>query len=204
MYKIFLPIIAIAIFIAGFWLTQDYLESYYSSLPVNSSIPATIINNVGCDEDCRKLISQEVQKAIASTSASPKTQVIYQTQENHQTQFISLGTGGSTTNTEWEDVAGTDVSFDLANDYAKSASVSFSASLKVADSNGQALVRLFDVTHGTAVDGSEISTTDNSDYKTATSGNLNLWSGKNTYRVQIKSLNSFIVSYTGGKIRISY
>jgi len=197
MYKIFLPILAVAVFVAGFWLTQDYLKSYYSS-------PNTIINNVGCDEDCRKLITQEVQKAIASASATPKTQVVYQTQVNHQTQFISLDTAGSTTNTNWEDIPGTDVVFDLANDYSQNAAVSWSASLKVANSNGQAFARLFDVTHGTAVDGSEISTTNNSDYKTATSGNLNLWSGKNTYRVQIKSLNSFVVTCTGGKIRISY
>lgn len=195
MYKLFLPILFVAVFIAGF---------FYLNLPRNPPSVSTVVNKVGCDEDCRKLIAQEVQKAIASISGTPKTQIVYQTKEIHQTQFISLDTGGTATSTDWIDVAGTDVSFDLAKDYTKNATVSWSASLKVADSNGQAFARLFDVTHGMAVDGSQISTTNNSDYQTATSGNLNLWSGKNTYRVQLKSLNSFVISYTGGRIKISY
>lgn len=76
--------------------------------------------------------------------------------------------------------------------------------MKVAHGNGQAYARLFDVTHGIAVAGSEISTTNNSSYLRVNSGNLGLWAGRNVYRVQLKSLNSFEITYTGGRIRITH
>ena len=81
---------------------------------------------------------------------------------------------------------------------------SHEASLKVAHANGTAFARLFDVTHGIGVSGSEISTTNNAVPKLATSGNLNLWAGRNLYRVQIKSLNSFEITFSEGRIKIGY
>jgi len=76
--------------------------------------------------------------------------------------------------------------------------------LKVDHGNGQVFVRLWDDTNKITVNGSEMSTVNNADYKLVTTGDIPFWQGRNLYKVQIKSLNSFVVSYTGGKIRISY
>ena len=92
----------------------------------------------------------------------------------------------------------------MKNDFSQTAYVTFEASLKVADGNGQAFARLFDATHGIAVDGSEISTTNNADFKFVGTNKLNLWNGKNLYKVQLKSLNGFVITYSGGKIKIVY
>ncbi|KKU10356.1 MAG: hypothetical protein UX13_C0014G0014 [Candidatus Woesebacteria bacterium GW2011_GWB1_45_5] len=201
MHKILLPVILIALFVAGFVFVQDRLKK----INIPASIREIVVSKSECDDECKKIIREEVDKAIATLSATAKTQTItYKTTANPQTQFIPLDGSYSTISTSWVDVPGTDVSFDIAKDYDAGAKVSWETSLKVAHGNGQAYARLYDSTHGIAVSGSEITTTDNVDYKSVSSGNLNLWSGRNTYKVQVKSLNSFEVFYTGGKIRVAY
>ena len=92
----------------------------------------------------------------------------------------------------------------LENDYGDGAKVSWEASLKVAHGNGKAFARLWDDTNKIAVDFSELTTTDNVDFEQVTSKYLPFWRGRNLYKVQIKSLNSFEVTYSGGRIKISY
>ena len=144
-------------------------------------------------------------RAVATLSANQVTKP--QTNSSSlkgETTYIPLSGSFSTTSTDWYDLQGVEAYIDLEKEYGKGATVSWEGSLKVAHGNGQAFARLFDTTHGIAVSGSEISTTNNSDLKLVTSGNLNLWAGRNLYRVQIKSLNSFEVTYGGGKIKIAY
>ena len=50
----------------------------------------------------------------------------------------------------------------------------------------------------------EDNTENNSDFEKKISGSLPFWRGNNLYKVQIKSLNSFEVTYTGGKIKVVY
>lgn len=157
-----------------------------------------------CGLDCRSEIKKAVSDAIATIAAVPKTIIKTQSQKSQQTSYISLDGTVSTTGTSWVDAPGIEVAFDLTQDYGEDALVSWEASLKVAHGNGQAYARLFDVTHGIAVAGSEISTTNNSSYLRVNSGNLGLWAGRNVYRVQLKSLNSFEITYTGGRMRITY
>ena len=102
------------------------------------------------------------------------------------------------------DIEAAEVYIDLENDYGKDAKVSWEASLKVAHSNGQAFARLYDDTNKIVVLESEISTTNNADFEQTSSSNLSFWKGRNLYKVQIKSLNSFEVTYSGGRIKISY
>ncbi len=201
---IILPLAIILLFFA-FIYTQGRLEAISEALSTKTGVALPkMTQRSGCDEECKKIIAEEVAKAVATISGRPKTQVTISSSGKPQTIYIPLDGTGATTKTDWVDAPGIEVAFDLAKDYSAGASVSWEASLKVANGNGQAYARLFDVTHGIAVSGSEISTTNNADYKRTNSGNLNLWAGRNIYRVQIKSLNSFEVSYTGGKIRISY
>ena len=159
-----------------------------------------------CGDECRKTIDEEVARAVATISASTKVTNLpsNQTSLKGQTSYISLSGPFTTTATDWINLNGVEAYIDLEKEYGKGATVSWESSLKVAHGNGQAFARLFDVTHGIAVSGSEISTTNNADSKLVTSGNLNLWAGRNLYRVQIKSLNSFEVTFGEGRVKIGY
>lgn len=201
MHKILLPIILIAIFIAGFLFVKGNLEN----LKIPTSIKEIVVSKTGCDDECKKSIQEEVEKAIAKIPTTlPKSVVTQRPDINLRTQIIPLGGSYSTIAAAWVDVSGSEVTFNVEKDYGGKAAVSFHASLKIADGNGQTLARLYDSTHAMAVFGSEISTANNLDYQSVSSGNLSLWSGYNTYKVQIKSPNSKEVSYTGGGIKISY
>lgn len=158
-----------------------------------------------CGEDCKKHIEKTVASAIATISASPKTIIkTVSPPAAKQTVYIPLGGPVSTTSTQWVDVPGIEVYIDKTNDYSSDAYFTWEASLKVKDSNGQAFARLQDVTHGITVNGSEISTTNNASAQTAYSGSLSLWAGKNLYRLQLKSLNSYEVTLLSGRIKVTY
>ncbi len=153
-------------------------------------------------ENLRKYVDQ----SIASVSGSTKKEVTYVAQKttSQGVSYITMGNTYSTSSMIWKDVPGSETYIDLTGEYPSGAIGTWSASLKVAHGNGQAFARLYDATNTIAVDGSEISTTNNADYTQAISGNLAFWRGKNLYKVQIKSLNSFEVTYGSGKIKIAY
>jgi len=158
-----------------------------------------------CSDACKEQINKAVASAVATISASPKT-IVKTPIPNIQKQTIYIPLGGpvSTTSTQWVDVPGVEVYIDKVNDYSPGAYITWEASLTVKDSNGQAFARLQDVTHGITVNGSEISTTNNSSAQTAYSGSLSLWAGKNLYRLQLKSLNSYETTFLSGRIKVSY
>jgi hypothetical protein len=155
-------------------------------------------------------VAREVEKQMAalptsvpSATSVPAAAVTSATSQN-STSFIPLDGTSTTTSTGWETLEGTGVWVDVLNDYGEGAVVTWSASLKVAHGNGQAFARIWDDTNKIAVDGSELTTTNNVNYETKVSGNLPLWKGKNLYKVQVKSLNGFQVTYSGGKMRVGY
>lgn len=163
--------------------------------------PVTLVSE-GCGDLCKEEIRRQVSEATATLSA---TKVVTTTiASSPKTDYISMGTTYTTTSTGWVTIEDTATYVDLLNDYGKNAKVSWETSLKVAHGNGQAFARLWDDTNKIGVDFSELSTTNNSDYKVVSSGNLSFWRGRNLYKVQIKSLNSFEVTYSGGKIKVSY
>lgn len=159
-----------------------------------------------CGESCKAEIQKQVADAVASIT--PVVQKIQTTKSTPVKEggitYIPMGTTYQSTSTDWYTIDDTATYIDLANDYGANATVSWEASLKVDHGNGQAFVRLWDDTNKIAVDGSEMSTVNNADYQLVTTGKIPFWKGRNLYKVQIKSLNSFVVSYTGGKIRIAY
>lgn len=199
---------AILVLFLGFLYTQGRLDQISRSIKAKSEsilLPKTSEND--CGDECKRKIEEEVTKKVAEVTGNIGTTQNKPTGSQptkKQTSYISLDGTGSTTGTDWIDVPGVEVAFDLVQDFGKEAMASWEISLKVADGNGQAFARLFDVTNGIAVAQSEISTVDNSAFKRVNSGYLNLWSGRNVYRVQIRSLNTFRVDSTGAKIRISY
>lgn len=158
-----------------------------------------------CGENCKKTVEELISKAVSTISS--KTKVIEKTtipSKSTGTSYIPMGSTYTTTSTGWFTLDDSAVYVDLINDYGSSATVSFEASLKVAHGNGQAYVRLWDDTNKIAVNNSELTTINNRDYILVSSGKLPFWKGRNLYKLQLKSLNSFEVSLTGGKIKVSY
>lgn len=204
------------IFLAlGLWLLYQrvdliskVLQQKYTDFPqTTKELTEVKVETVDvCNEECLKTIDQEVAKAVATISGVAKVTNLPSNQSalKGETTYISLSGPFTTTSSDWIDLNGAEVYIDLEKEYGKNATATWEATLKVAHGNGQSYARLFDVTHQIGVSGSEISTTNNSDSKLVASGNLNLWSGRNLYRVQIKSLNSFEVTFGGGRIKVNY
>lgn len=120
-----------------------------------------------------------------------------------QTTYIPLQGVTTTTLTEWVDASGTDSFLDVSVEYGKNAYISWEANVSVQAGSGEARVRLFDVTHGVAVPGSEISGTSGTP-SLIQSGKVTLLSGNNRYRVQLQSKTSTSVTFHSGRIKIVY
>jgi hypothetical protein len=165
-----------------------------------------------CGEECQKQIEQRtmvLDRRIAgleekegitpvptlrpSSGLVPKTKV-------RTTQYVTIPGSGSSSGNNWQDLTGTDFYFDPA-DYPGLAEVYFEASMKLFNGNGMAYVRLFDVTHGIGVQGSEVST--NSQAETVVvSGQVSFWAGRNLIRVQAKSLTADTTIYSYGRLKV--
>lgn len=118
------------------------------------------------------------------------------------TSYVPFSGSYTTTSTDWISVPGAQAYIDLKNNYSASAYVTFEASIS-APNGGQISARLFDSTNGIAVNNSEVDSTSGTSSLVG-SGQLNLWSGNNLYSVQIKSLNSFPVTFDSARIKIVY
>jgi hypothetical protein len=208
MHKILLPIIIVAIFILGFVVVRSTLSKIYSDIQAGRvQVGGVVVEKSGCDAACQKEIADQVARAVATLSASPKVTVINPlpvSTSKPQDTYIQISSSGSTQNTDWTDVTGSDFSFDVIKDFGKGVKFAWEGFLRVANANGTAYARIYDVTHKIGVDGSQISVVNQGDFTRVSSTNMNFWAGRNVYRVQIKSLNTFNIDYTGGKIRVSY
>ncbi len=159
-----------------------------------------------CSQNCRDEIARVVSESLADIPVTTTEKVVEKqtvVTQAEGTDYIPMG-AGTTTSTSWVDVDDSAVYIDLESDYGTDATVSWETSLKVAHGNGKAFARLYDDTNKIAVDFSELSTENNVDFTQVSTGNLPFWKGRNLYKVQIKSLNSFEVTYSGGKIKVSY
>jgi hypothetical protein len=209
--KSFFILCVIVLSVLLFFLYQRIykVESYLAgfSQSTTSGETQTLVQKIDiCGEDCKSQINDIVSKAISTVSGTTKTIIQKEAAvdtSTKKTAYIPLSGPITTTSTGWVDAAGTDIYIDLANDYGKSAYVTWEAFLSIANGNGQTFARLYDATHGIAVNGSEISVTSGTSTQVG-SGALSLWAGRNLYRVQLKSLNSFVATFASGRIKISY
>ena len=163
-----------------------------------------------CGEDCKLQIDKKISESIAAISENTNEVVKTKTitpapvKAKAQTAYIPINGPISTTSGEWYDAPGTEFYLNFNTDYGKSAYANWDASLKVANGNGTAYARLYDITNKIGINGSEISISNKADLTQAISGALNFWSGNNQYRVQIKSLNKFEVTFGSGRVKIIY
>ncbi len=193
------------------WLI-GYQKPKVNDISNNLSPKEDIIQYIDkCGEDCKKQIveiinSNKNSEVEAKSDENTKTTVTTSVPVVTKTQIAYIPISGTvtTTSSDWYDVPNTDFYLDIEKNYSKNYTANWSASLKVAHSNGTAYARLFDVTHGIAVNGSEVKLSDTSNSTQVFSGNLSFWSGNNLYRVQFKSLNTFEITFGGGQIKIVY
>lgn len=163
-----------------------------------------------CGEDCQLQIDQKISESISTISGGTKeivktvTITPVPTKTKAQTAYIPIVGPITTTSSDWYDAPGTEFYLDYNTDYGKAAYADWQAFLKVANGNGTAYARLYDITNKIGVDGSEVSVTNKGDLTQVISGRLNFWSGNNQYRVQIKSLNKFEVTFGSGRVKIIY
>ena len=180
------------------------IESLQGSKGSDPNLDVRILED--CNQSCREEIAKAVSDAL-SDIPSITTETIIEKEtivtKSQGTDYISMGASATTTSTDWVYVDDSAVYIDLENDYGGDATVSWEAFLKVAHGNGQAFARLYDDTNKIAVDFSELSTENNVEFSQKSSGNLPFWKGRNLYKVQIKSLNSFEVTYSGGRIKVN-
>ena len=128
--------------------------------PITQSGINTITDT--CGSVCQAYINNAIETQLkvstssSTTSLSPKTQIIYQAPPTQtQVTYIPLS-GGNTQNTDWTTISSSQITFNIS-DYGGKAYPVWDANLRVDNANGQTFVRLFDTTHGIAVNGSEIS-----------------------------------------------
>lgn len=211
--KLFFLVSIILLFSGFYYLYKEVsgISNVLGGIKTEGQPPDLITTEVSdrevVDFYTREEVEELISRAMATISGTTTREIIEKqtvVTETGGTAYIPMGTTATATSMDWVDVDDSAVYIDIENDYGKDSVVLWQASLKVAHGNGQAFARLYDDTHKIAVDGSEISTTNNASYTQVSSGNLPFWRGRNLYKVQIKSLNSFEVTYSGGKIKVNY
>lgn len=115
-------------------------------------------------------------------------------------QYIPISGSGSTLENNWVDLMGTEF-YISTDDYPNLIGAYFEANMKLFNGNGAAYLRLFDITAGVEVWGSEVSTNSQS-FTSVSSGRLTIRQGTHLYRVQAKSLTADTTIFNGGRIKI--
>lgn len=203
------------IFVFAIFLVANFIFTQYEVAQLKNEISsvsplATPLASDSCGEACRAYINSAIEGLTGATvgptpTATPvpvatKTPVPQST--GLRITYIPL-TGGSTQNTDWTTITGSQFTLNIG-DYGANAYATWDANLRVDNANGTTYARLYDKTHNIAVNGSEISLTNNSTATDVTSGALQFWSGNNNYVVQVKSLNSFWAFVDSGRVKINY
>ena len=207
-------IFSILILFSGFAFLYYQLKNIPKDASVESRLQESLLQDIQVEKVVEEVVGEnyvteekvdeKISQALSTISGETKTIIREVTPRlSKNITYISLGDAYSTISTSWVDVPGSAVYINVEVDYGSSAKVSWEASIKVAHPNGKIFARLYDDTNKIAVDYSEIVSEENN-YEQVSSGYLPFWKGRNLYKVQIKSLNSFEAFYTGGKIKIAY
>lgn len=169
------------------------------------------INNE-CSPACNTIIDEKIKNiptpiiptvsTISANNLIPTTKIIVRNsvQKTKSTQYIPIPGTGSTLENKWVDLSGTEF-YISTDDYSGLIGAYFEANMKLINGNGAGYLRLFDVTAGVEVWGSEVSTNSQS-FTSVGSGKLTLRNGNHLYRVQAKSLTADTTVFNSGKIKI--
>ena len=139
------------------------------------------------------------EPTTASNQSKSKSMTVLKT-KIRKVDYVTIPGSGQSTSFAWSNVTGTDFYFDKS-DYPGLVEVYFEATVSLFNGNGTAYIRLYDVTHGIGVQGSDIQTASQTPAINE-SGKLTFWAGKNLYRIQAKTLTSDTAIYSNGRLRI--
>ena len=178
----------------------EILNFKSSSNSQNSNFKTEFVDE--CGEKCRKYIDERLE--IPSVTAIPTTKPVSvkasTSKKVRKEEVLTIPGKGSSQENDWTNLTGTEFYFDT-RDYPGLVEVYFEANIKLFNGNGTAYARLFDVTNGIGVTGSENDTSSQSDVWTK-SQKVYFWSGRNLIRVQAKSLTADTAVYNQGRLRI--
>lgn len=151
-----------------------------------------------------KSFKAESQVLSVSTSACPSACVdlIQRGKTAAKELIIPISTSGSTVASDWDSLAGSEISFNKAN-YPGVKKMYFQTNLGTSAGDRKSFARLYDVTHGIGVQGSDITSTATTPMQIK-SDSLNFFSGDLVVRIQLKSLNGNTVSISNGRIILTY
>lgn len=145
-------------------------------------------------------ISPTIAPTLAILSPSEKASKPSALTKSRQTLFIPIPGSGSTDNNTWQDLPGTEFNFNTS-DYPNLVSAYLEINMRLFNGNGAAFVRLFDISAGIEVWGSEVKTSSQS-FTALTSEKLTLREGNHLYRIQARSLTADTAVYNSGRIRL--
>ncbi len=197
--KIFLAIIVIVNVAAADVWWFNFLKKERENSEVN-------LVNEECPLNCNKVIDKKINEVLPTEDLSPTatltpTAIIRKlTVKTKSTQYIPIPGSGSTLENKWVDLSGTEF-YISTDDYPNLTGAYFEANMKLLNGNGLAYLRLFDVTAGIEVWGSEISTGSQS-FTSVSSGKLTIRNGTHLYRVQAKSLTADTTVFNSGRIKV--
>lgn len=117
-----------------------------------------------------------------------------------QTSYIPVPGSGSLLAYQWTKLAGTEFYFNPA-DFPNLSKAYFEANMKLLNGNGLAFLRLFDLTAGIEIWGSEIQTASQAD-TVVVSDPLHFRLGNHLICVQAKSLTADTTVFTSGRLKI--
>lgn len=182
----------------------DYFVFFGGNL---NSPDSEMTGNVGMNnqdiDDLKNRISeienQEKKKEeITVVPTETKTVIQTTTAKTRHVSYVNVSGGFGQVAYEWTDVPASEFYFDKA-DYPGLKEIKLESNMKLFNGNGMGYVRLFDVTHGVALNGSQVETSSQSD-TVVTSGAITFLSGKSLVKVQIKSLTADTTIFNSGRL----
>jgi len=199
------------LFLSFLFIVLTFVFSEYQIVQIKNSLQILVNQNsiaVSTPIPYPSLMPMNTTQPTSSslptpTGSSSAVQVVTATQPpSLRITYVPL-TGGSTQNTDWTNIPSSGFMLNFS-DYGPNAYAVWDASLRVDNANGTTYARLFDTTHGIAVNGSQISVSATSTSTDVVSSSLQFWAGNNSYIIQVKSLSGSNAFVDSGRIKINY
>lgn len=174
----------------------------------NRKNSGVLVQDNSCPSGCGDLVDKKISNALILTptivliTATPTVKVTAQNpvKKVRSTQYIPVLGNGSTLENKWVNLPGTEFYFST-DDYPNLVEAYFEANMRLMNGNGLGYLRLFDVTAGIEVWGSEISTSSQS-FTLIASGKITIRPGNHLYRVQAKSLTADTTIFNSGRMKV--
>ncbi|HNP89324.1 MAG: hypothetical protein BWY24_00413 [Microgenomates group bacterium ADurb.Bin219] len=206
---LFLILIAVNIGFLDWWIINHRKEEPEKETPLRPSTSLGTMEGQAetCSEECRQLIDQKVSEAREKIPTQKPVKVVNQLPASNpvastKVTYLPLIAEGTTTETNWTDIAASDFYFNLA-DYPGAKEVRFIASLQALHGSAKVEARLYDQTNKRGVDYSELETK-NDAYTLIESSGIVIWRGNNKYSVQLRSANGTRVLLKEARLKVIF